>query len=112
MDPNRVRAPILSAVESHHGEATVEVDEPPRASRRIDERPILNEPWPDDLNPATVPFRTRSSTVLKRQGYFDDPSLFNILTEGEVLSWTNAGPITVADIRTVAVRVPGSGRVD
>jgi hypothetical protein len=30
-------------------------------------------------------------------GYFDDPSLFNTLTEAEVLSWWNAGAMTVAD---------------
>ena len=60
---------------------------------------LLNEPWPDDLDPADVPFRTRSVTVLRRMGYFDDPSLFDTLTEAEVLSWWNAGPKTVADIR-------------
>jgi hypothetical protein len=30
-------------------------------------------------------------------GYFDDWSLFNTLTEAEVLSWWNAGVGTVAD---------------
>ncbi len=33
-------------------------------------------------------------------GYHDDPSLFNTLTEAEVLSWWNAGVGTVADIET------------
>jgi hypothetical protein len=64
----------------------------------VDDTPILNEPWPGNLNPADVPFRTRSVTVLRRMGVFDDPTLFNSLTDSEVLSWTNAGPITVADI--------------
>ena len=50
--------------------------------------PILNTPWPSDLDPADVPFRKRSVTVLKRQGYFDDPSLFDTLTEAEVSSET------------------------
>jgi hypothetical protein len=66
----------------------------------VDDTPILSAPWPPDLDPATVLFLTRSVTVLTRMGYFDDPSLFDILTEAEVLSWTNAGPKTVEDIRS------------
>ena len=50
-------------------------------------------------DPATVPFRTRSVTMLQRMGYYDDRSRFNTLTEVEVLSWWNAGAVTVADIR-------------
>jgi len=65
----------------------------------VDDTPILNEPWPPDLNPADVPFRKRTVTVLTRMGFFDDPTLFNTLTETEVLSWWNAGEKTVADIR-------------
>jgi hypothetical protein len=65
----------------------------------VDDLPILTEPWPDDLDPTDVPFRKRSSTVLYRMGYFDDPIRFDTLTDDEVLSWTNAGPKTVADIR-------------
>jgi len=53
-----------------------------------------------DLDPTDVRFRTRTVTVLRRMGYFDDPSLFNTLTEAEVLSWWNAGVVTVGDIRT------------
>ena len=45
-----------------------------------------------------MPFRKRSVTILRRMGYFDDPSLFNSLTEDQVLSWTTAGVETVADI--------------
>ncbi len=65
----------------------------------MDGTPILDERWPTGLNPADIPFRTRTVTVLTRHGYFDDPSLFDTLTEAEVLSWWNAGPKTVADIR-------------
>jgi hypothetical protein len=36
-------------------------------------------------------------TILRRMGYHDDPSLFNTLTEAEVLSWWNAGVGTVAN---------------
>jgi hypothetical protein len=63
----------------------------------VDDTLLLDTPWPDDLDPATVPFRTRSITILRRMGYLDDPSLFNTLTEVEVLSWWNAGVGTVAD---------------
>jgi len=65
----------------------------------VDDTPILNEPWPPDLDPADVPFRTRSVTVLTRMGYFHDPSLFNSLTEAEVMWWWNAGVRSVDDIR-------------
>lgn len=32
-------------------------------------------------------------------GFFDDPTLFDTVTEPDVLSWTNAGPKTATDIR-------------
>lgn len=60
---------------------------------------LLSEPWPPDLDPVMVAFKTRSETVLRRMGYFDDPSLFDTLTEAEVMSWWNAGVRTVEDIR-------------
>lgn len=65
----------------------------------MDDTPILSAPWPPDLDPADVPFRIRLVTVLTRQGYFDNPTLLDTLTEAEVLSWWNAGPKTVEDIR-------------
>ena len=61
---------------------------------------ILNHPWPPDLDPATVPFAGRTVTVLRRQGFFDDPTLFNTTTASDVLSWWYAGPVTVNDLRT------------
>lgn len=61
---------------------------------------ILDEPWPADLDPADVPFKQRTRTVLKRQGLLDNPASFFDLTEGTVLSWWNAGPVTVDDLRT------------
>jgi len=57
----------------------------------VDDILLLNAPWPPGLDPAAVPFRQRSVTVLRRMGYFDDPTLFNTLTEAEVRSWWNAG---------------------
>ena len=66
----------------------------------MDDTLLLDSPWPDDLDPATVPFLARSVTVLRRAGFFDDWTRFSTLTETEVLSWWNAGVGTVADIRT------------
>jgi hypothetical protein len=65
----------------------------------VDDTHLLNASWPDDLDPATVPFRQRSVTILRRMGYFGDPTLFDTLTGTEVLSWTTAGVGTVADIK-------------
>ncbi|MCJ7781758.1 MAG: hypothetical protein MUQ27_13140 [Acidimicrobiia bacterium] len=42
--------------------------------------PLLNEPWPPDLDTADVPFRKRSVSILRRMGYSGDPSLSNDLT--------------------------------
>ena len=61
--------------------------------------PILDAPWPTDLDPAAVPFKTRTETVLRRAGYYDNPHRFDTLTEAEVMGWWNAGVATVADVR-------------
>lgn len=61
---------------------------------------ILRTPWPVDLDPATVPFKTRTATVLRRRGLFEDWSKFNELTHGDVSSWWNTGPITIDDLRS------------
>jgi hypothetical protein len=63
----------------------------------VDDTPLLNALWPDDLDPADVPFPTRSVTILRRTGCLDDWSRFTTLTETEVLSWWNAEVGTVAD---------------
>jgi len=63
--------------------------------------PIFDEPWPVDLNPTDVPFKERTRTVLKRQGILDNPTSLADLTEDDVLSWWNAGPVTVHDLRTM-----------
>jgi hypothetical protein len=66
----------------------------------MDNSRILDASWPADLNPADVPFNGRSETVLRRQGFFDDPSLFDCLAESDVAAWWNAGSVTVRDIRS------------
>ena len=65
----------------------------------VDSEPILDSSWPADLDPAAVPFKTRTQTVLRRAGLHDDPARFDTLTEDEVMSWWNAGAATVADLR-------------
>jgi hypothetical protein len=66
----------------------------------MDPAPILSDPWPQDLNPADVPFLGRTRTVLQRQGYFDDPAMLNTLTAADVADWWYAGPVTIDDLRT------------
>lgn len=61
--------------------------------------PILTAPWPRSLDPAIVPFKKRTVTILHRKGMFTDPSLLDDVTTGDVLSWWNAGPVTVKDLR-------------
>lgn len=46
-----------------------------------------------------MPFKVRTETVLRRAGFYDDPTRFNSLTEAEVMGWWNAGVATVADTR-------------
>jgi len=65
---------------------------------------IFDEPWPANLDPATVPFKGRTVTVLCRQGFYDDWSLFNDLVTADVVSWWNAGPVTVDDLRATGNR--------
>lgn len=60
---------------------------------------LLDMPWPHDLDPATVPFKGRTVTILRRHGFYDDWSLFNDLTEADAAGWWNAGSVTVKDIR-------------
>ena len=63
----------------------------------MDTTHLFDAPWPPDLDPATAPFLTRSVTVLRRMGFFDDWTRFNTLTDTEVLGWWDAGVGTVAD---------------
>lgn len=61
---------------------------------------ILSAPWPDDLDSSEVPFLGRTRTVLERSGFFDDPSLFDDLTEDSAAAWWNTGTVTISDIRS------------
>ena len=68
----------------------------------MDDSLILEVHWPDDLDPETVPFATRTQTVLRWRGLYDDPARFNTLTVAEVAGCGNTGPVTIANLRTTA----------
>jgi hypothetical protein len=66
----------------------------------VDTNLILSASWPDDLDPATVPFTKRTATILERKGIYANPALLSEVTTTDVLGWWNAGPVTVDDLRT------------
>ena len=59
---------------------------------------ILDQPWPPNLDPARAGFKTRTITILRRHGYWDDPTTLDSLTTEEFLAIETAGPIVVADL--------------
>ena len=65
--------------------------------------PILDSPWPRDLDPAAVPFKRRTETVLRRAGYHDAPRRFDSLTEAEVMGWWNHEETDVRSARNVVL---------
>lgn len=64
--------------------------------------PILTQPWPPDLDPARVPFRQRTITVLKGMKLWDDMTRINTVTREAVRGYWVTGPITVDDLITTA----------
>ena len=61
---------------------------------------ILAEPWPGDLDPARVPFRQRTITVLKGMGLWDDMTRIDERTVADVAGYWVTGPVTVNDLIT------------
>jgi hypothetical protein len=61
---------------------------------------ILAEPWPADLDPARVPFRRRTITVLKGMGLWDDMTRIDHLTVDDVAGYWVTDPVTVNDLIT------------
>ena len=61
---------------------------------------ILAEPWPGDLDPARVPFRQRTITVLKGMGLWDDMTRIDELTVDDIAGYWVTGPVTVNDLIT------------
>jgi hypothetical protein len=59
---------------------------------------ILNRPWPEDLDPAHAGFKTWTITILRRHGYWDDPTRLDTLTTVEFLSLETAGPAILGDL--------------
>ncbi len=61
---------------------------------------FLAEPWPGDLDPARVPFRQRTITVLKGMRLWDDMTRIDELTVDDVAGYWVTGPVTVNDLIT------------
>ncbi|MEN8237599.1 MAG: hypothetical protein ABFR53_00215 [Actinomycetota bacterium] len=40
--------------------------------------------------------------MLRRWGFYDDPTMFNALTVAEVAGWRNTGPVIIANLSTTA----------
>jgi hypothetical protein len=59
---------------------------------------ILNQRWPLDLDPAQAGFKTRTITILRRHGYWDDPTRLDALTGDEFLAIETVGPVVLADL--------------
>jgi hypothetical protein len=47
---------------------------------------ILDRPWPEDLDPALAGFKTWTITILRRHGYWDDPTRLDALSADEFLA--------------------------
>ncbi len=61
---------------------------------------ILAQAWPSDLDPARVPFRQRTITVLKGMGLWDDMTRIDGLTVDDIAGYWVTGPVTVNDLIT------------
>jgi hypothetical protein len=59
---------------------------------------ILNKPWPLDLDPAQAGFKTWTETILRRHGYWDDPTRLDTLTADQFLALENVGTGVLADL--------------
>jgi hypothetical protein len=59
---------------------------------------LLNRPWPEDLDPAAAGFKTWTFTILRRHGYWDDPTQLDTLTADELLAIETAGPVVLTDL--------------
>jgi hypothetical protein len=61
---------------------------------------ILAQAWPSGLDPARVPFRQRTITVLKGMRLWDDMTRIDELTVDDVAGYWVTGPVTVNDLIT------------
>jgi len=59
---------------------------------------ILNQRWPLDLDPAEAGFKQWTETILRRHGYWDDPTRLDTLTDDEFLALENVGTGVLADL--------------
>jgi hypothetical protein len=61
---------------------------------------ILAELWPGGLDPARVPFRQRTITVLKGMRLWDDMTRIDKLSVDDIAGYWVTGPVTVNDLIT------------
>jgi hypothetical protein len=59
---------------------------------------MLDQPCPEDLDPAHAGFKTWTITILRRHGYWDDPTRLDTLTADGFLAIETAGPTVLADL--------------
>jgi len=61
---------------------------------------ILAQAWPSDLDPARVPFRQRTITVLKGMRLWDDMTRIDERTVDDIAGYWVTGPVTFNDLIT------------
>lgn len=59
----------------------------PRAQIEMNVASIFEPDRPLDLDPATIPIKGHTVTVLRRHGFYNDWSHVNDLTEATILDW-------------------------
>ena len=62
----------------------------------------LGRPWPYTLDPATVPWRTRTCNCLKRAGLLMNKGQLSHITFGELLALPGMGTVSLIDFATTA----------
>ena len=68
----------------------------------ISSLPALGKPWPHNLDPDTVPWRTRTHNSLKRAGLLTNKSLLSHISFGELLTLPGMGFVSLLDFSTTA----------
>ncbi|MGI8551903.1 MAG: sigma factor-like helix-turn-helix DNA-binding protein, partial [Dehalococcoidia bacterium] len=62
----------------------------------------LGRPWPENLNPADVPWRARTRNALIRSGVHGDVDRLSVLTFGELLALPHMGIVSALDFAATA----------
>ncbi len=62
----------------------------------------LGRPWPHNLDPTAVPWRTRTRNCLKRAGLLTDKGQLSHITFGELMALPGMGIVSLLDFATTA----------